>query len=287
MSSANYTVMVWRVGDAVCWRCCVSHATWMLRNRNVICVCVNEYVSIRQHTSAYVSRRQQTCDGGGVWGHQSALCGERFCPVMLKKRSGRMSAYVSIRQHTSACVQIRQHTSKYVSIRQHTSAYVQIRQHMPAYLRIRQQTSAYVSIRQHTSAYVSIRRYTHLGEVRLLLFSFRGVFAHVLSFSSPPSSLSLKTRTLRQLSSWLHVPHRHDLHTSAYVSIRQHTSTYVNIRQHGITTCVWSPKMFVHFLILIIDVFDIGWWWCQSVLSRCRQLRPWPGQSQRDIWKTR
>ena len=48
-----------------------------------------------------------------------------------------IAAYVSIRQHTSACVSsgcdsgtrhrgIRQHTSAYVSIRQHTSAYVSI-----------------------------------------------------------------------------------------------------------------------------------------------------------------
>jgi hypothetical protein len=50
-------------------------------------------VSIRQHTSAYVSTRQHT------------------------------SAYVSTRQHTSAYVSIRQHTSAYASIRQHTSAY--------------------------------------------------------------------------------------------------------------------------------------------------------------------
>jgi hypothetical protein len=35
-----------------------------------------------------------------------------------------MSAYVSIRQHTSGYVSIRHHTSSYVSIRQHTSAYV-------------------------------------------------------------------------------------------------------------------------------------------------------------------
>jgi hypothetical protein len=55
-----------------------------------------------------------------------------------------MSAYVSIRQHSSAYVSIRQHTSAYVSIRQHSSAFVSIRQH----------TSAYVSIRQHTSAYI-------------------------------------------------------------------------------------------------------------------------------------
>jgi hypothetical protein len=57
-----------------------------------------------------------------------------------------MSAYVSIRQHTSAYVSMSQHSSAFVSIRQHSSAQVRTRQH----------TSAYVSIRQHTSAYVSI-----------------------------------------------------------------------------------------------------------------------------------
>jgi hypothetical protein len=62
------------------------------------------------------------------------------------------TAYVSIRQHTSADVSIRQHTSAYVSRRQHTSAYVSIRQHTSAYVSIRQHTSAFVSIRQHTSA---------------------------------------------------------------------------------------------------------------------------------------
>jgi hypothetical protein len=49
--------------------------------------------------------------------------------------------------------------SAYVSIRQHTSAYVEILDAQPPLcIRIRQHTSAYVSIRQHTSAYVSIRR---------------------------------------------------------------------------------------------------------------------------------
>jgi hypothetical protein len=88
-----------------------------------------------------------------------------------------MSAYVSIRQHTSAYVRQYWHsvvlptyasirnllrqTSEYVSIRKHTSAYVSIRQHTSAYVSIRQHTSAYVSILHHTSAYVSIRQYWH------------------------------------------------------------------------------------------------------------------------------
>jgi hypothetical protein len=126
------------------------------------------------------------------------------------------SAYVSIRQHTSAFCRSSHTWRARKSIRQHTSAYVSIRQHSVArhtpgapgrgggrcrirrgssracvragvsyactlhtpYVSIRQHTSAYVSIRQHTSAYVSIRQ-----------------------------------------------------HTSAYVSIRQHTSAYVSIHQ--------------------------------------------------------
>ncbi len=51
------------------------------------------------------------------------------------------------------------HTSAYVSIRQNTSAYVvDVDGGLGlAYVSIRQHTSAYVSIRQNTSAYDSIR----------------------------------------------------------------------------------------------------------------------------------
>jgi hypothetical protein len=52
--------------------------------------------------------------------------------------------------------------SAYVSIRQYTSAYVSEQRERAvrgsAYVSIRQHTSAYVSIRQHTSAYVSEQR---------------------------------------------------------------------------------------------------------------------------------
>jgi hypothetical protein len=104
-------------------------------------------LSIRQHTSAYVSIRQHSFSmrPGGSNATSTAL------PQPL--------AYVSIRLH---------------SIRQHTAAYVSIRHfHRPPGGRaanrclhyrhngsIRQHTSAYVSIRQHTSAYVSIRQHT-------------------------------------------------------------------------------------------------------------------------------
>ena len=61
-------------------------------------------VSIRQHTSAYVSSIREA---GG-----SAVA----CPFENEP------AYVSI--HVSIHVSIRQHPSAYVSIRQHASAYV-------------------------------------------------------------------------------------------------------------------------------------------------------------------
>jgi hypothetical protein len=153
------------------------------------------YVSIRRHTSAYVSIWQQ---------HTSAYVSipAPLAPAQPRHSTSFLSAYVSsIRQHTSAYVSIRHSTSfssAYVSIRQHTSAYVSIpaplapaqprhstsslsapvpasarpadviRQHTSAYVSIRQHlqivkhpfTSAYVSIRQHTSAYVSIRQHT-------------------------------------------------------------------------------------------------------------------------------
>jgi hypothetical protein len=53
-------------------------------------------------------------------------------PVYVHNFLHDLSAFVSIRQHSSAYVCIRQHTSAYVSIRQHTSAHVCIRQHTSA-----------------------------------------------------------------------------------------------------------------------------------------------------------
>jgi hypothetical protein len=102
------------------------------------------YVSIRQHTSAYVSIRHILASTS------TPVYANRWC-------TEHTSAHVSTRQHTSAYVSIRQPTSADVSRRQHTSADVSKRQHTSAYVSIRQHTSAYVSIRQHTSAYVSIR----------------------------------------------------------------------------------------------------------------------------------
>jgi hypothetical protein len=60
---------------------------------------------LRQHTSAYVRKRQ----------HMSA-----YEPAYALQWDAQ-TAYVSIRQHASAYVSIRQHTSAYVSIRQHAN----------------------------------------------------------------------------------------------------------------------------------------------------------------------
>ena len=118
------------------------------------------YVSIRQHTPASVSIRQHTPEalpGGDRQAPTLHFLARRkysrqllyFCTSKASKLSTSflvlitssssatemaersaaavgVTAYVSIRQHTSACVSMRQHTSAYVSIRirQHTSAYV-------------------------------------------------------------------------------------------------------------------------------------------------------------------
>jgi predicted metal-dependent hydrolase len=109
------------------------------------------YVSIRQHTSAYVAGDPHV---------------ERLALV-----ANLSAAYVSIRQHTSAYVSIRQHTSAYVSItavelyenvanharREYAAAHDVVPLLRPL-LPNSVHTSAYVSIRQHTSAYVRVCR---------------------------------------------------------------------------------------------------------------------------------
>jgi hypothetical protein len=79
------------------------------------------YVSIRQHTLAYVCIRRLVATRASVPPHAPA--------------------YVSIRQHTLA----------YVCIRRLVATPASVPPHAPAYVSIRQHTSAYVSIRVHTS----------------------------------------------------------------------------------------------------------------------------------------
>jgi hypothetical protein len=120
---------------------------------------------------------------------------------------------VSIRPHTS--------TSAYVRIRQHTSAYVRQEHRGPCC----QHTSAYVydSIRQLTSAYVSIRQHKFDKSIEALAVSTR-----------QHTSTSAYVRIRQHTSAYVRQEHRGPCcqHTSAYifVSIRPHTSAYVRIR---------------------------------------------------------
>jgi uncharacterized protein (UPF0216 family) len=189
-------------------------------------------ISIRQHTSAYVSIRQHT---------------SQTSPVRFSAKgssNAKLRCLISIRQHTSAYVSIchlydsrpkgartpsLDARSAYVSIRQQTSAYVtctilgQRELERQAYmldrcgsrapalrlpLIIHLNTSACVSMRQRTSAFVSIRC-SRAPALRLPLIIHLNTSAYV---------------RMRQ-------------HTSAYVSIRQHTSAYVSIRRHTWLSC--------------------------------------------------
>ena len=77
--------------------CLVAPARASRKKKTPTCI----YVSIRQHTSAYIV-------------------------AYIVARASRRKRPQCSAQHTSAYVSIRQHTSAYVSIRQHTSAYVSI-----------------------------------------------------------------------------------------------------------------------------------------------------------------
>ncbi len=81
------------------------------------------------------------------------------------------SAYVSMRQHTSACACIRQHASAYVCIRQHPWAYVCIRQH----------TSACVCIRQHASHWPEVQTHWPVCSHAVWRMLTTGILAPVCS----------------------------------------------------------------------------------------------------------
>jgi hypothetical protein len=103
---------------------CAAHSP---QTRRQLCI----YVSIRQHTSAFVS----------------------VCVCSMRRTDDiRMSTFVYVCQHTSAYVSIRQHTSAYVSICVGSMRRTDDTR-MSTFVYVRQHTAAYVSIRQHTSAY--------------------------------------------------------------------------------------------------------------------------------------
>ncbi len=120
----------------------------------------------------------------------------------------------------------RQHTSAYVSIRQHTSAYAAPlpagarsvpawRQHTSAYVSIRQHTPAYVSIRQHTPAYASTWRSAQYASVAS---GRSGCSKSTRSYSARARG---RSRTRATLFSWS------GSRVLCLHSIRQHTSAYV------------------------------------------------------------
>ena len=116
------------------------------------------YVSIREHTSAYVRIRQRihTCATGSMLTeaatslrqHTSAYVSVYTPDRSRHKPSSRTCALAHAFAILAACNAIRQHTSAYVSVYpMRLSPCVRYARRLQRY------TSAYVSIRQHTSAY--------------------------------------------------------------------------------------------------------------------------------------
>jgi hypothetical protein len=134
-----------------------------------------------------------------------------------------MSAYVSIVASSGPAAAAERppasrHTSAYVSIRQHTSAYsgpAAAAERPPA----SQHTSAYVSIRQHTSASSGPAAAAECPQAR------------------KKDCEEQRRHSRQRISEGKRIQdERYGLrHTSAYVSIRQHTSAYVSIRQQTST----------------------------------------------------
>jgi hypothetical protein len=152
-----------------------------------------------------------------------------------------MLAYVSIRQHTSACVSAGVGASgcmaslrSAVSIRQHTSACVASLRSTQS--RMRQHTSAYVLKWQTEGVPVSeVRAKPHLA---LRAFGCRreGGYQRAsalqrTALARKPAYVSIRQHTseMSELLVCSAPPLPASLHASAYVSTRQHTSTYVSI----------------------------------------------------------
>ncbi len=82
------------------------------------------YVSIRQHTSAYIYKPAHASEV--MWWHSFPANMSLYFADKAALTASNFSGETSETTHlytTSAYVSIRQHTSAYVSIRQHTSAY--------------------------------------------------------------------------------------------------------------------------------------------------------------------
>jgi hypothetical protein len=107
------------------------------------------FVSIRQHSSAYVSiRHTHTHTHTRARAHTHTQMTTADIRYAIRRRA---SAYVSIRQHTSAYASIPQISDMPIRRRACLCCRMFVFPHLIVY-------SAYVSIRQHTSAYVIRRR---------------------------------------------------------------------------------------------------------------------------------
>jgi hypothetical protein len=159
------------------------------------------YVGVRQHMSAYVSIRQHTFVSGSTRVPSRAAAATP--PPHPAPSSPPLTLPSSSFEHRRPMRRRDVHTSAYVSIRQHTSAYLCRGggdAHTSAYVSIRQHTSAYVSIPMqrrdvHTSAYVSIRQHTYAKEG-----SAAAALPHLI-FRRPPRPL--------------HAPHAHSVVVAA------------------------------------------------------------------------
>jgi hypothetical protein len=169
-----------------------------------------------------------------------------------------MSAYVSLRQPTSAYVSIRQHADLcWLQVYQAWCPtnwlmwhcwrpWTDLRNLFTITSRIRQHTSAYVSIRQHTSAYVSIR--------------------HCWRPWTDLRNLFTITSRIRQ----------------AYVSIRQHTSQHtsayviVGVREQTSETCLQLKVTYVYEIHEILDgkinYFNSDWTSADSYADVCWRM---------------
>jgi hypothetical protein len=106
------------------------------------------YVSIRQHTSAFLQRGVDDDENGVRERRQGQpQDSQTLQPRPRNLREHELSATDTSTRRLPAYVSIRQHTSAYVSIRQSSPPLT----HLPADC---QHTSAYVSIRQHTSRHL-------------------------------------------------------------------------------------------------------------------------------------
>jgi hypothetical protein len=143
-------------------------------------------------------------------------------PARSRRPLERLPSHICIRQHT-AYVSIRQHTSAYVSIRQRTSAYVSIRERRPLErlpLSLEAHRCALNARRAHAAEALSACWSTPACRERML--QMRQRMRRRGAALQSGSAMLLPTPALDPVITRVQ-------HTSAYVSIRQHTSAYVSV----------------------------------------------------------